>query len=87
MLYSVLVSPAAGGWMVESDVLEGPLMFRSGGGAEDSAWRIARALADNGAWVEIRVTVRDGHRMSRFLCPPEAPRLQPAEPAGLYGAA
>lgn len=51
MLYSVLVSAAAGGWMVESDVLEGALMFRSGGRAEDSAWRIARALADNGAWV------------------------------------
>lgn len=58
--------------MVEGDVVEGPLMFRSGARAEDAAWRIARALADNGAWAEIRVTTRDGHRMSRFLCPPVA---------------
>ena len=71
MLHSVTVSPAQGGWMVQTDALKGPLMFRSGGRAEDTAWRIARALADNGAWAEITVTTRDGHRVSRFLCPPD----------------
>ena len=87
MKHSVNVSPVEGGWMVQADGLEGPLMFRSGGRAEDAAWRIARALADNGAWAEIRITVRDGHRMSRFLCPPTDTRTAAQNAAPIFEAA
>lgn len=71
MLHPVTVSPVAGGWMVEAEALAAPLMFLSGGRAEDAAWRVARALAENGKWAEITIKTRDGFRMSRFLCPPE----------------
>jgi hypothetical protein len=71
VLYSITVSAVEGGWMMQADVLNGPLMFRSERGAEDAAWRIATALAKNGSWAEIAVTTRDRHRVSRFLCPPD----------------
>lgn len=59
--------------MVEAGFLRGPLMFRSGGRAEDAAVRIASALAQNGTWAEIAVTARDGRRVTRFVCPPDSP--------------
>lgn len=71
MLKLISVRPADDGWMLDAGFLEGPLMFCSGGRAEDAALRIATALAENGAWAEIAVTTRDGQRVSRFVCPPD----------------
>ena len=69
-MQGISVQPAGEGWMVQAQSLAGPLVFRSASRAEDAAWRIARALADNGAWAQIEVAARDGLRLSRFLCPP-----------------
>jgi len=70
VLHPISVIPTQAGWMVQSEQLAAPLVFRSGAMAEDAAWRIARALTDKGAWAEIKVTSPDYVRLSRFLCPP-----------------
>jgi hypothetical protein len=66
----ISIVPNDAGWQVESETLPGPLMFFSGGKAEDAAKRLARALAEQDRWVEIRVHMKDGGMLGRFVCPP-----------------
>ena len=48
MLHPISVVPTEAGWMVQSEQLAAPLVFRSGAMAEDAAWRIARREASAG---------------------------------------
>lgn len=57
--------------MVQTEALAAPLVFFSGGHAEDTARRIAQALTGNGHWVEIAIKTKDGFGKSRLLCPPD----------------
>ena len=73
MLHNVSIVHTAAGWLVHSDLLAGPLVFRSGAKAQDAACRVGRAIADNGGWAEIQLMSHDCRQASRFLCPPLAP--------------
>ena len=77
-MHVISVAPTEGGWMVEADMLAGPLLFQSGGKAEAAAKRLGEALAKAGRWGEIRVHLADGELLGRFVCPPRLARLDDA---------
>ena len=66
----ISIIPNDAGWQVESETLAAPLMFLSGGKAEDAGKRLAHALTERGLWVEIRVHTKEGGLFGRFVCPP-----------------
>ena len=78
-MHVISVAPTEGGWMVEADMLAAPLLFQSGGRAEDAAKRLGEALAKAGRWGEVRVHLKGGELLGRFICPP---RPLPAEQSG-----
>lgn len=69
-MHTIRVIPAGSGWAVESDALDNPMIFRSGGRAEATARRLALALARAGHAATLEVKARDGRTAGRFLCPP-----------------
>jgi hypothetical protein len=86
-MHVVSVAPADGGWMVDADVLAAPLVFASGGRAEDAAKRLGEGLARAGKWAEIRVHVANGDLLGRFICPPTHGRGERKVPLGAARAA
>lgn len=66
---TVSVYPAAGGWAVKADALESELVFRQGAKAEQTARRIALAMAEAGQTAELIIHLRDGTTAARFICP------------------
>lgn len=81
-MHTIRVSPADAWWAVESDGFDNPMIFRSGGRAEDAARRLALALARTGQVVKLEVKARDGATAGRFLCPPtKDPEPVPVKPA------
>ena len=79
-MHVISVAPTEGGWMVEADMLAAPLLFQSGGKAEDAAKQLGAALAKAGQWGEVRVHLKSGELLGRFICPP---RPAPAEDRAL----
>ena len=69
----ITVSTAGDWWSVHTEALAAPLMFKSGAKAEETAKRLAEALASTGKWAEINVIARDGKPAERFVCPPQVP--------------
>lgn len=53
----ISVRPVDGGWSVEGGFFEAPLMFLSGGRAEEKARSLAQLLARQGQ--DVRVVVHD----------------------------
>jgi hypothetical protein len=72
-MQTVSVVPADVGWAVRSDAIDNEMMFISGAKAEESARRLAQALAKAGDLVEVRIHVRGGDLAGRFFCLPPYP--------------
>lgn len=66
----VIVEPVDGGWTVDIDGVDNPMMFRSGRSAEDAARDLALKLAAGGAEVELELRLRGGARAARFVVLP-----------------
>ena len=79
-MHVISVAPTEGGWMVEADVLAAPLLFNSGGKAEEAAKRLGEGLAKAGRWGEIRIHLAGGELLGRFICPPQPVRAKDPGP-------
>lgn len=77
-MQTISVVPADGGWAVQCEAIENPMMFRSGARAERAAARLAQALAARGEPVDVRVHLRNGMPAGRYVCPP--PLFGPTKP-------
>lgn len=66
----ITVKPFLHAWAVDCSGVENPMVYATGGGAEQAARRLGERLAAAGEWVEIRVVLRDGTNGGRFVCPP-----------------
>ena len=56
----VRVTPIPGGWSVTASFNESPLVFKSGGRAEQAGRRLALAAAKSGQTVQLQIETRDG---------------------------
>jgi hypothetical protein len=70
MAQVITVTPTQGGWTVQHDVADNPMMFHSGAKAEAAARDLGDALAQRGAAAEIHIYLRDGTFAGRFVCAP-----------------
>ena len=66
MVRLISVKPVANGWSVQSDGVDGDMMFLSGAKAEAAARALANKLAGSGEPSEIRIYLRDGALAGRF---------------------
>lgn len=83
---TIEVVPAEGGWMVRSDAIHNPLVFRSGASAEGAAVRLAQGLSEAGEGARVSIFIRDGSLARRFVVPSlrlVEPALRPAEIGGV----
>jgi hypothetical protein len=75
-MHIIAVQPINGGWAVRSTSFENDLIYQSGGAAEAVARELGEKLAAEGQRSEIRIHLRDGSIVARFVCAPAAkPRL------------
>ncbi len=63
----VIVEPVDGGWTVNVEDIDNPMMFKSGRAAEDAARALALKLAAAGVDVELELRLRGGERAARFV--------------------
>jgi len=70
MVQIVSVIPVSGGWAVNNKALAAPMVFLSGAKAEAAARRLGETIARRGETAEIRVYLRDGTLVGRFVCTP-----------------
>ena len=68
-MQAISVEPFGEGWVVRSDQMTYGMVYRSGRHAEDSAKGLGERLAEAGQPVEIRIFVRGGALVGRFICP------------------
>ncbi|MFC7379215.1 hypothetical protein [Brevundimonas sp. GCM10030266] len=66
-MQKVIVEPVEGGWTVNVEDVDNPMMFASGRAAEDAARNLAMKLAAGGADVELELRLRGGERAARFV--------------------
>jgi hypothetical protein len=66
-MHKVIVEPVDGGWTVNVETIDNPMMFVSGRAAEDAARDLALKLAAAGADVELELRLRGGERAARFV--------------------
>jgi len=66
-MQKVIVEPVDGGWTVNVETIDNPMMFASGRAAEDAARDLALRLAANGSDVELELRLRGGERAARFV--------------------
>lgn len=66
-MQKVIVEPVDGGWTVNVESIENPMIFVSGRAAEDAARDLAMKLAASGADVELELRLRGGKRAARFV--------------------
>lgn len=66
-MLKVIVSPVDGGWTVDVEGVDNPMMFASGRAAEDAARELALKLAAAGSDVELELRLRNGARAARFV--------------------
>ena len=66
-MHKVIVEPVDGGWTVNVETIDNPMMFASGRAAEDAARDLALKLAAGGADVELELRLRGGERAARFV--------------------
>lgn len=66
-MLKVIVAPVDGGWTVDVEDIDNPMMFVSGRAAEDAARELALKLAAAGADVELELRLRNGQRAARFV--------------------
>ena len=77
---SISVEPLEGGWAVRTDATGNPMIFRSGGDAEDSARALAQRMALQGETVRLSLRLRNsGNTVGLIALPP----LTEAEPVRL----
>ncbi|HEY0927959.1 hypothetical protein [Brevundimonas sp.] len=77
-MLKVIVSPVDGGWTVDVEGVDNPMMFASGRAAEDAARELALKLAAAGSDVELELRLRNGARAARFVVlPPVAHEDRP----------
>jgi len=72
MVQVITVVPTQGGWTVQHDLADNPMMFRSGAKAEAAARDLGDAIAQKGRAAEIHIYLRDGSLGGRFVCAPAA---------------
>jgi hypothetical protein len=72
MALLITVSPAGSVWTVQSDALDGDIIFTSGAKAEAAARGLAQRIAEGGRTAELRIVVRDGSLGGAFLYPSRA---------------
>ncbi len=70
MVQVITVTPTQGGWTVQHDLAENPMMFRSGAKAEAAARDLGGVFAQGGSKAEIQIYLRDGTLAGRFVCVP-----------------
>jgi len=70
MVQVITVVPTQGGWTVQHDMADNPMMFRSGAKAEAAARDLGGAFAQCGSAAEIHIYLRDGSLGGRFVCTP-----------------
>jgi len=70
MVQVITVVPTQGGWTVQHDMADNPMMFRSGAKAEAAARDLGGAFAQRGSAAEIHIYLRDGSLGGRFVCTP-----------------
>lgn len=66
---TVSITPGGVGWLVNTDISDNPMIFRSGARAEETAVRLAQALADHGELVQVKIGLRDGTESTRTVAP------------------
>ncbi|HWW12407.1 MAG TPA: hypothetical protein VN018_07815 [Brevundimonas sp.] len=66
-MQKVIVEPVDGGWTVNVENIDNPMMFASGRAAEDAARDLALRLAAGGTDVELELRLRGGERAARFI--------------------
>ncbi|WP_205750790.1 hypothetical protein [Brevundimonas sp. M20] len=66
-MQKVIVEPVDGGWTVNVEDIDNPMMFASGRAAEDAARELALKLAKGGIDVELELRLRGGERAARFV--------------------
>ncbi|MBI1684865.1 hypothetical protein [Caulobacter hibisci] len=68
----IFVEPSGDGWVVRGDFRNSPLMFPTGGRAEQAARDLALGLAEAGDPVVLDIRLLDGGRAGRYLFPAHA---------------
>lgn len=66
-MQKVIVEPVDGGWTVNVEDIDNPMLFASGRAAEDAARELALKLARGGIDVELELRLRGGERAARFV--------------------
>lgn len=66
-MQKVIVEPVDGGWTVNVEDIDNPMLFASGRAAEDAARELALKLAKGGIDVELELRLRGGERAARFV--------------------
>ncbi len=66
-MQKVIVEPVDGGWTVNVEDIDNPMMFASGRAVEDAARELALKLAKGGIDVELELRLRGGERAARFV--------------------
>lgn len=78
---TVVVEPFGEAWAVHVDDME-PQLFARGRAAEDAAKDIVERLSATGDHIEIHLNLRNGERVTRFIC---LPPVSPEDPPRLVG--
>ncbi len=71
MIRSISVIPVGSGWAVSTEPFDNEMHFFSGAKAESAARRMGRTITQGGDTAEIRIFLRDGSLVARFVCPPQ----------------